>query len=263
MSLLSVKNLTIRDKRTNNILVQDLSFELSLGKVLGIIGESGSGKSLTCKAILGLNPDWLEASGSVLFETEELLGKSHKDLRKIRGKKIAMVLQDAMNAFNPLYRVGHQMVESLCEFMSTAQAKKLSLQWLVKMGFEKPEVVFKSYAHELSGGMLQRVMIALALAQETQIIIADEPTSALDVIHQHEIINLFASIRDEKHSLIFVSHDLGIVSYLADDVLVMKEGKGIEYKPSQNLFSNPEHEYTNYLIQTRRTISQRFSQCLA
>lgn len=263
MSLLVINNLTITDTRTNTPLVNNLSFELPLGKVLGIIGESGSGKSLTCKAILGLNPAWLTCSGSVLFEGEELLGAPESVLRQVRGKQIAMVLQDAMSAFDPLYRLGEQMVESLSECMETRKAKNVSLEGLSQMGLKEPEVVFQSYAHQLSGGMLQRVMIALALALETQIIIADEPTSALDVIHQRQIIDIFASIRDAKRSLIFVSHDLGIVSYLADDVLVMKEGKGLEYGSAQKLFSAPEHDYTRYLIQTRRTLSQRFTQCFA
>jgi len=261
MSLLVIKNLTITDTRTHTVLVNDLSFELSLGAVLSIIGESGSGKSLTCKAILGLNPAWLKCTGSVLFDGDELLGSSEVQLRQIRGKQIAMVLQDAMNAFDPLYRIGAQMVESLCGVMDAQKAKDVSLAGLFQMGLSEPEVVFQSYAHQLSGGMLQRVMIALALAQETRIIIADEPTSALDVIHQRQIIDILATIRDAKRSLVFVSHDLGIVSYLADDVLVMKEGCGVEYGVAQKLFSAPEHDYTRYLVQTRRTLSQRFTQC--
>lgn len=263
MSLLCIQDLSITDVRTNTVLVKNLCFELSLGQMFGIIGESGSGKSLTCKAILGLNPSWLKPSGSILFEGKELIGASEITLRQVRGKKIAMVMQDAINAFDPLYRVGEQMVESLYEVNEKSHARTRSLAWLFNMGFKEPEVVFRSYAHQLSGGMLQRVMIALALAQETQIIIADEPTSALDVIHQRQMIDIFASLRDEKRSLLFVSHDLAIVSHLADKVLVMREGEGVECQDTQMLFENPHHDYTRYLIQMRRMLSQRFHQCFA
>ena len=263
MSVLCVQNLSITDSRTKTLLVDNVSFELSVGEVLGIIGESGSGKSLTCKAILGLNPSYFCTQGSVLFEGQELLGSSEATLRAIRGKKIAVVLQDAMNAFDPIARIGDQMVESLCERMSTHKAKEVSLQWLEKMGLKAPERLFKAYAHELSGGMLQRVMIALALAQECQIIIADEPTSALDVIHQRQIMDIFASLKEAHQAMIFVSHDLGIVSYLSDKVVVMKEGKSVEQNLTEGLFKQPKHDYTRYLIETRKALSRRFSQCFA
>ena len=263
MSLLVVENLCITDMRTKTVLVNDVSFELSLGEVMGIIGESGSGKSLTCKTLLGLNPTYFCTQGSVRFEGEELVGMDEKRLRTIRGRKIAMVFQDAMNAFDPIARIGDQMVESLIERMRTQDAKVLALEWLAKMGLEVPERIWKAYAHELSGGMLQRVMIALCLAQETDIIIADELTSALDAIHQRQIIEFFASLKDEKRSLIVVSHDLAIVSYLADTVLVMKEGRRVEFNRAHELFTNPKHDYTRYLIQTRQMLSYRFSQCFA
>lgn len=261
MTLLVVENVCISDTRTNKVLVKDVSFELSLGEVVGIIGESGSGKSLTCKAILGLNPAYLCTRGSVRFDGKELVGMPEKRLRTLRGREIAMVFQDAMNAFDPTARIGDQMVESLREGLCANEAKNVALAWLETMGLKAPEQLFKAYPHELSGGMLQRVMIALSLAQETRLIIADEPTSALDVIHQRQIIELFASLKNDARSLLFVSHDLAIVSYLADAVLVMKEGVRVEFNRSETVFNAPQQKYTRYLIETRKALSKRFLQC--
>jgi nickel transport system ATP-binding protein len=263
-ALLHVSNLTITDKRTQKTLINDLSFKLHHTQTLGIIGESGSGKSLTAKAILGLNAPWLVATGSIKFDGQELLGSGDEPFRRICGKKIAMVMQDAMSAFDPLSTVGSQMIESLLELKEVSKAKETSVHWLFKMGLKTPEALMNAYPHELSGGMLQRVMIALALAQETQMIIADEPTSALDVIHQRHIIELFKTIQEEEQkALLFISHDLGVISYLSDDVLVMNQGQMIECQETHHLFHAPTHEYTRYLIQTRQLLSQRFHQCFA
>ena len=262
--LLRVLDLCITDKRNQKTLVDHLSFELKEGKTLGIIGESGSGKSLSCKAIMGLNAPWLDVTGSIVFEKEELVGASSETLRRLRGKKIAMVLQDAINAFDPLSTIGSHMIESVLEFKSFHDAEQLSLYWLEKMGLKSPEKLMRAYPHELSGGMLQRVMIAIALSQETRLIIADEPTSALDVIHQRQIIELLKTIQtEEKKTLLFVSHDLGVISYLAEDVLVMKEGRSVECQKAERLFNAPSHEYTRYLIETRQILSERFEQCFA
>lgn len=263
-ALLRVLDLCITDRRNQKILVDHLSFEVNEGETLGIIGESGSGKSLSCKAIMGLNAPWLDVTGSIVFEKEELVGASSETLRRLRGKKMAMVLQDAVNAFDPLCTIGAHMLESVIAFKSFHEAEHLSLYWLEKMGLQSPEKLMRAYPHELSGGMLQRVMIAIALAQETRFIIADEPTSALDVIHQRQIIELLKTIQEEeKKTLLFVSHDLGVISYLAKDVLVMKEGRSVEYQKAEQLFREPSHEYTRYLIQTRQILSERFHQCFA
>ncbi|WP_333805461.1 ABC transporter ATP-binding protein [Sulfurospirillum sp.] len=262
--LLRVLDLSITDKRNQKTLVSHLSFELKEAQTLGIIGESGSGKSLSCKAIMGLNAPWLDVRGSILFEGQELIGSSQEMLRHLRGKKIAMVLQDAINAFDPLSTIGAHMLESLIEFKSFHEANELSLYWLHKMGLKASNELMQAYPHELSGGMLQRVMIALALAQETRLIIADEPTSALDVIHQRHIIELLKTIQEEeKKTLLFVSHDLGVISFLSENVLVMKEGRCVEYQKAEQLFRAPSHEYTRYLIQTRHILSKRFQQCFA
>ncbi|AFL69434.1 ABC transporter ATP-binding protein [Sulfurospirillum barnesii] len=262
MSFLVVEHVSITDRRSQNILVKDVSFVLELGEVLGIIGESGSGKSLTCKALLGLNPNYLVTAGSIQLDKEELVGKSEGAWQAIRGRSIAMVFQDGMNAFNPMVRIGAQMVESLHERLSALEAKKTTLMWFEKMGLCEPERVFNAYPHALSGGMLQRVMIALALAQETRLIIADEPTSALDVIHQRAIMDLFASLKDNKRSLMIVSHDLAIVASLADKVLVMKEGEGVEFASAPTLFRAPKHAYSRYLLQTRKALIQRYEACV-
>lgn len=263
MSFLSVRDLYILNKHTKECLVENVNFDMELGSVLGIIGESGSGKSLTCKAILGLLSANLGYSGSISLEGNEILGASYESLRKLRLEKLSAVFQDAMNVFDPLCTIGSQMVESLQEHMSYQEAKKLSKEWLEKVGLKQSERVFKSYPHELSGGMLQRVMIALALARKTPLIIADEPTSALDVISQKEIIKLFQTFTNSNNSLIFVSHDLGVTSHLAKNLLVMKKGKVVEQGECKEIFDAPKHEYTNYLITKRQELSKRFLECFA
>lgn len=255
--LLSVSNLCITDTRSHKTLVHNLSFELEEGETLGIIGESGSGKSLSCKAILGLLDPYLHVEGSIVFENEELVGCREERLRAIRGKKIALIVQNALGAFDPLSRIEVHMMESLGEHMRASLARECSEHWLAMMGLDAKRVM-SAYAHELSGGMLQRVMIALALAQETKLIIADEPTSALDVIHQRMIIEHLKTI---QKSFVCVSHDLGVIAYVADKTLVMKEGVGVEYQPTASLFDAPQHPYTRYLIESRAMLSKRFMQC--
>lgn len=262
MSYLNVQNLSIYDTRVGKVLVENLSFDLALDEALGIIGESGSGKSLTCKAILGLNPSYLQVSGHIRLDGEDILGVCAKKLRKIRYQKIAIIFQDAMNAFDPICKIGSQMIESLQENMNYKEAKNLSLDWLERVGLPSQRV-FASYPYELSGGMLQRVMIALALARKTPLILADEPTSALDVISQREIIELFKIFLDKDHALLFVTHDLNVASFLCDDILVMKNGQAVTYGKKEEIFVNPQEEYTRYLISQRDLLSQRFSQCFA
>lgn len=262
MGLLEVTNLTIIDTRQNAVLLKNVNFTLEGNHCLGIVGESGSGKSITAKAILGLLPSWLKVTGAIHFDGQDLLQMKRKELRKIRGKRICMVLQDAMSAFDPLYTIGSQMIETLCENLeiSKKEAERIAIAELEKMRMKEPELVMKKYPHQLSGGMLQRCMIAIAMSVKPDLIIADEPTTALDSINQNEVIQEFERLRSELDTaVIFISHDLGVVQRLAQTVLVMKEGQQVEYGKVEDVFLRPKHEYTRFLIQTRVQLTKSFS----
>ena len=259
--ILELENVVVKDPRSNEVIVHGSSFVVSKNKCLSIIGESGSGKSMTTKAILGLTNPWLKISGSAKYKGKNLIGLKQSELRKIRGKNICMIPQDAMTSFDPLYTIGYQMIETFVENLgiSKEESKKLAIESLDKMLINNPEEVIKKYPHQLSGGMLQRCMIAIAIAMKPDIIIADEPTTALDSINQREVVEEFKRLRDVTGtSLIFISHDLGVVQSLADDILVMKNGECIEYGTAKKIFENPQHEYTKYLIDTRVSLTESF-----
>ena len=256
-----LENVVVKDPRSNEVIVHGSSFVVSKNKCLSIVGESGSGKSMTTKAILGLTNPWLKISGSAKYKGKNLIGLKQSELRKIRGKNICMIPQDAMTSFDPLYTIGYQMIETFVENLgiSKEESKKLAIESLDKMLINNPEEVIKKYPHQLSGGMLQRCMIAIAIAMKPDIIIADEPTTALDSINQREVVEEFKRLRDVTGtSLIFISHDLGVVQSLADDILVMKNGECVEYGTAKKIFENPQHEYTKYLIDTRVSLTESF-----
>lgn len=267
MSLLEVKNLRVIDTLNNKEIVKGINFKLEKNQCLGIVGESGSGKSMTARAILGLiNPNLKATGEAILNEDIDLLKASKREIRKIRGKKICMILQDAMSAFDPLYTIGYQMIETLVENKSInkKEAKEEAIKALDKVMINEPEEIIKKYPHQLSGGMLQRCMIAIAMAMEPDIIIADEPTTALDSINQKEIVEQFKALRKfTGTSLIFISHDLGIVKYLAQDILVMKDGIQVEYGNASQIFKKPKHKYTKYLIDTRLELNKSFIEAVS
>ena len=259
--ILELENVVVKDPRSNEVIVHGSSFVVSKNKCLSIVGECGSGKSMTTKAILGLTNPWLKISGSAKYKGKNLIGLKQSELRKIRGKNICMIPQDAMTSFDPLYTIGYQMIETFVENLgiSKEESKKLAIESLDKMLINNPEEVIKKYPHQLSGGMLQRCMIAIAIAMKPDIIIADEPTTALDSINQREVVEEFKRLRDVTGtSLIFISHDLGVVQSLADDILVMKNGECVEYGTAKKIFENPQHEYTKYLIDTRVSLTESF-----
>ena len=259
--ILELKNVVVEDPRSNEVIVHGLSFIVRKNTCLSIVGESGSGKSMTTKAILGLTNPWLKIGGSAKYKGKKLIGLKQSELRKIRGKNICMIPQDAMTSFDPLYTIGYQMIETFVENLgiSKEESKKLAIESLDKMLINNPEEVIKKYPHQLSGGMLQRCMIAIAIAMKPDIIIADEPTTALDSINQREVVEEFKRLRDVTGtSLIFISHDLGVVQSLADDILVMKNGECVEYGTAKKIFENPQHEYTKYLIDTRVSLTESF-----
>lgn len=259
--ILELKNVVVNDPRSNDVIVHGSSFIVRKNTCLSIVGESGSGKSITTKAILGLTNPWLKISGTAKYKGKNLIGLKQSELRKIRGKNICMIPQDAMTSFDPLYTIGYQMIETFVENLgiSKEESKKLAIESLDKMLINNPEEVIKKYPHQLSGGMLQRCMIAIAIAMKPDIIIADEPTTALDSINQREVVEEFKRLRDVTGtSLIFISHDLGVVQSLADDILVMKNGECVEYGTAKKIFENPQHEYTKYLIDTRVSLTESF-----
>lgn len=265
MSLIEVKNLCIYDTRNQQGIVDDLNFKVEKNSCLGIVGESGSGKSISVKAILGLLDQGLESSGSVKFNDIELLHAEEAVLRNIRGRHFCMILQDAMTAFDPLYTIGAQFVETLCEITDCTKvmAKETALTSLQKMRIHDAAEVLKKYPHQLSGGMLQRCMIGLAMALKPEVIIADEPTTALDSINQREILEEFKRLQVlDGMTLIFISHDLGIIEYLADDVLVMYKGNCVEFGTAQQVFRNPKHAYSKYLTSTRIALTKAFNESM-
>lgn len=263
--ILEVNNLRVTDSRDQDEIIHDISFSVAKNSCLGIVGESGSGKSMITRALLGITNPWLKHQGKAVFKTSgeaiDLLRQNEDTLREIRGKQIAMILQDAMSAFDPITRIGDQMAETFVENkgLTKKQSMTLAKEALAVMNIREPEQVIKKYSHQLSGGMLQRCMIATALAMEPELIIADEPTTALDSINQGQVVEEFQIIRQKiGTALIFISHDLGVVKHLSDQLLVMKDGVAVEYGDAVDIFKNPRHAYTRYLIDTRLELTHAF-----
>lgn len=260
MSLLSIQDLHIGivRKHGNDEIVRGVSIEVELGEKLGIVGESGSGKTLTMLSVLRLlaSPPLSVLSGRVLFGDEDLLKVDRKRLRQIRGGEIAMVYQDPMNSLNPLLRVGAQLEETLKAHGAkgpTVDARVREV--LVQVGLAEPERVSSSYPHQLSGGMVQRVMIAMALLTSPKVLIADEPTTALDVTIQRQILELVTSLQAATDmAVLWVTHDLGVVASLVDSVVVMYAGRVVEKASTTALFARPTHPYTKALLASLPTL---------
>jgi len=237
------------------IAVDDLNFTLREGETLGIVGESGSGKSVTSLAVMGLipNPPGEITDGEILFGGQDLLKISDKELRAIRGDDISMIFQEPMTSLNPILTCGFQIVESLRlhKKLTKQQAKNAAVDLLDQVGIPSPDKAVKQFPHQLSGGMRQRVMIAMALSCRPKILIADEPTTALDVTIQAQILDLMKNLSESNDTaIIMITHDLGVVADIADTVMVMYTGHGVEYTSRKELFDNPLHPYTQGLIRT-------------
>ena len=233
--------------------VNDVSFSLNKGHTLGIVGESGCGKSITSLSVMRLidSPPGKIVGGKIVFKGEDLLAKSEEEMRRVRGKRIAMIFQEPMTSLNPVYTVGRQIEEALLihETMTKKEAKRRALEMLRLVRIPLPEKRFDEYPHQLSGGMRQRVMIAIALACSPELLICDEPTTALDVTIQAQILALIDELKEKTGtSVIMITHDLGVISEIADEVLIMYAGEIIEYAPKTQLFQNPLHPYTQGLI---------------
>lgn len=261
MSLLSVKDLhtSFFTSAGEVKAVNGVSFELEKGKVLGIVGESGSGKSVTAYSVMQIlsNPGKI-VGGSIQFQGEELVGASNETLRKIRGNKISIIFQDPMTSLNPVLKVGDQLMEAirLHTDRNREQAKERAIEMLKLVGVNEPEKRVRQYPHEFSGGMRQRVMIAMALACEPDILIADEPTTALDVTIQAQILELMKELQEKMGmSIIMITHDLGVVADMCDEIIVMYAGQISERGTADEIFYNPKHEYTKGLINSIPTVS--------
>ncbi|MGO4348594.1 ABC transporter ATP-binding protein [Paenibacillus sp. MCAF9] len=261
MNVLAVKNLKVWDMKTDHVIIHNSSFELKQGSCLAIVGESGSGKSVTSRSIMGLNKAWLRQSGEIVFKGEHLNHLSEHEMRKKRGKQLCMIMQNGMSAFDPSCVIGIHLKETLYEHFgwSTNEIVEKMNKAMASVMLNNPIEMMNKYPHQLSGGMLQRVMIVLAIVLEPDIIIADEPTTGLDTISQFEVIEQFMQLRERMGcSMIFISHDLGVVKKMADDVLVMKDGEIVEQGSIRAVFSEPVHEYTKYLLSTRMALSNHF-----
>ena len=255
--LLEVKNLDVKfDTDEGRITaVENISLSLDQGKVLGIVGESGSGKSVTAKAIMQLNPGNTKYNddAEIILDNENVLRFTSKDdLKKIRGGKVSMIFQEPMASFAPAIKIGSQMVEQLLihKDINKNEAKEISINMLQRVGIADAEKRFNQYAFELSGGMRQRAMIAMALSTMPKLLLADEPTTALDVTIQAQVINLIKDIIQEyQMGVIFITHDLGVIAQIADDVAVMYLGSVVEKGPVNKILKNPKHPYTKGLLE--------------
>lgn len=252
--ILQVKNLKTYFHTEAGLVkaVNEVSFDVEKGKTLGIVGESGCGKSITSLSIMGLveKPGNIEG-GEILFEGEDLLKKTEVQMRAIRGKKIAMIFQEPMTSLNPVYTIGQQLVEALLlhENMTKSEAKERAIEMLKLVKIPLAERRFDEYPHQLSGGMRQRVMIAMALAQNPSLIIADEPTTALDVTIQAQIMELMKEMKEKTGvSIMLITHDMGVVAEMADKIMVMYAGMVIEYATAREIFKDPKHPYTKGLL---------------
>jgi peptide/nickel transport system ATP-binding protein len=262
--LLSVKNLGISFKKENVFtpVIKDISYELLQNEILGIVGESGSGKSVSSLAIMGLLPASVSeiTQGEIIFDGKDILQMANTDLRNLRGNHIAMIFQEPMSSLNPSLKCGFQVQEILLQHTSLSgkESKAETLLLFEKVKLPNPEIIFNKYPHEISGGQKQRVMIAMAIACKPKLLIADEPTTALDVTVQKEIIQLLKDLQQEtRMSIIFISHDLSLVSEVAQRVLVMYRGEIVEQGRSENVFRHPDHNYTKALIASRPSLEYR------
>ena len=254
--LLEIKDLTVSFNTNNGVYKALKGINLSINKseIIGLVGESGSGKSVTSLAIIQLLEKNALVTGEINFETISLLKLSDKEIRKFRGNKIGMIFQEPMTSLNPVMKCGHQVIESIIlhQKLSKKAAKEKTLALFNEVNLPEPELTFEKYPHELSGGQKQRVMIAMALACDPELLIADEPTTALDVTVQKNILQLFKEIREKRNmSIIFISHDLGVINEIADSILVMYQGEIVEQGAVKNIFENPQHPYTKGLLACR------------
>jgi len=261
-ALLSVRNLVTSFRTDAGVVraVDGVSFDVARGSTLGIVGESGCGKTMSALSILRLIPSaGTIESGEVFYGEQDLLKLDERDMRAIRGRKISMIFQEPMTSLNPVYTAGHQIAEvlRLHQKVSAGEAKKRTIEMLRTVGIASPEARFGAFPHEMSAGMRQRVMIAMALACEPELLIADEPTTALDVTIQAQILDLLRNLQTKmKMSIIFITHDLGVVAEFAQQLVVMYAGKVVEQGPVSDVLMRPRHPYTEGLLRSVIALGQ-------
>lgn len=258
-AVLKVENLnvTLTYRKASKKLVEDVSFEVHPGECLGILGESGSGKSMTVKSILGLLDKNFQVSGSAVFDGHDLLKEPKEELRRLRGSRITMVLQNPMTCFDPLYRIGNQMAETFAAHTAwnAQEIRTCCLKILDQMQILNGEEVLEKYPHQLSGGMLQRIMIGIAMALQPELLIADEPTTAIDAVTQYEILEEFVRIKKNKNTaMLFITHDLGAISKVADRILVMNSGQIVDSGDFEHIRNHANDPYTRLLIEKRSAV---------
>ncbi|WP_077613173.1 ABC transporter ATP-binding protein [Clostridium sp. Marseille-P2415] len=266
-AVLKVRNLTVEHCRKKQVhrIINGVDFEVFPGQCLGILGESGSGKSMSLKAVMGLLGTDFVVKGEAVYQGENLIGKSREQLRKIRGKKINMILQNPMTCFDPLYRINEQLAETYREHtgLNKIQIRDKSMEVLKAMQIQNPSEVMKKYPHQLSGGMLQRIMIGLAMSMEPDLLIADEPTTAIDAITQYEIMKEFMRIKKESGTaMIFISHDLGVISAIADQVLVMNQGNAADTGTFRQIYEQPKDPYTRLLVEKKKAVMEQYHRAI-
>lgn len=256
---------SLRGKKRNTDLVKGVSFSVKQGECLGILGESGSGKSMSIKAAMGLLDKNFVVSGSAKFQGDELVGKNAEQLRRLRGGQVGIVLQNPMTCFDPLYRIGNQIAETFAAHQKwdDGEIKERSIEMLDKMQIRNPEEALEKYPHQLSGGMLQRIMIGIAMSVEPSLLIADEPTTAIDAITQFDILNEFAAIKQKhKTAMIFISHDLNAVSQIADKIVVLNQGTVVDQGDFHHIIHHAADPYTRLLIEKRTDVMRKYRQAL-
>lgn len=256
---------SLRGKKRNTDLVKGVSFSVKQGECLGILGESGSGKSMSIKAAMGLLDKNFVVSGSAKFQGDELVGKNAEQLRRLRGGQVGIVLQNPMTCFDPLYRIGNQIAETFAAHQKwdAGEIKERSIEMLDKMQIRNPEEALEKYPHQLSGGMLQRIMIGIAMSMEPSLLIADEPTTAIDAITQFDILNEFAVIKQKhKTAMIFISHDLNAVSQIADKIVILNQGTVVDQGDFHHIIHHAADPYTRLLIEKRTDVMRKYRQAL-
>jgi oligopeptide/dipeptide ABC transporter ATP-binding protein len=259
---LSVRHLSVDFKTDDGVVhaVDDVSFDLARSETLGIVGESGSGKTVTSLAVLGLLPSTASISGEAIFAGENLIGRSEKQLQPLRGNRIAMIFQDALAALNPVHRVGDQIVEAIAVHRkdSEHEMRARAVELLDLVGIPEPRDRAQRYPHEFSGGMRQRAMIAMAIANDPDVLIADEPTTALDVTIQAQVLDVLERIQERTQTaIILITHDLGVVAGVADRVMVMYAGREAELGSVEDVFYRPSHPYTRGLLASLPRLDRR------
>ncbi len=265
--IFELRNICVALKGKDSIreLIKDISLSVRAGECLGILGESGSGKSMSIKDAMGLLDSNFVISGSAKFMGEELLDKTGEELRMLRGGKIGIVLQNPMTCFDPLYRIDYQIAETFLAHknLNSGEIYEQSISLLERMRIRNPKEVLRKYSHQLSGGMLQRIMIGIATAMKPALIIADEPTTAIDAITQIEILDEFINIKQKQNvAMIFISHDLNAISRIADKIVVLNKGNVVDEGLFEDIIKNARDPYTKLLIEKRRDVLQKYQEIM-